>query len=331
VLPEIGITAWRSLGGLALRGGPEAKLSILIFHRVLREPDPLLPDLPHAARFDWQMRIAKQCFNVLPLAYAVERLSAGALPPLALSITFDDGYADNFDVALPLLQQHGLAATFFVATGFLDGGRMFNDSIIETVRRASGDGLDLQRLGLGYLPTRTTAERLDAINRIIEGVRYRPLEERDDAVAAIAEQSGTALPDDLMMSSAQVRALHAAGMALGGHTANHPILARLPLARAREEIETGRDFLEGLIRQRVRLFAYPNGRPHTDYLPEHVTLVRRLGFSAAVSTAWGAAGNASDPHQLPRFTPWDRSAWRFLMRMARNAMRPAEALRVPAH
>jgi peptidoglycan/xylan/chitin deacetylase (PgdA/CDA1 family) len=49
-------------------------------------------------------------------------------------ITFDDGYADKHDVAMPILQRHGLCATFFIATGFLNGGCMWNDTIIETVR-----------------------------------------------------------------------------------------------------------------------------------------------------------------------------------------------------
>ena len=74
------------------------------------------------------------------------RLQQGRLPPRALAITFDDGYADNRTVAAPLLERHGLPCTFFVATGFLDGGRMWNDTLIETVRRAPGQTLDLRDL-----------------------------------------------------------------------------------------------------------------------------------------------------------------------------------------
>src|ERR1044071_7430526 len=74
------------------------------------------------------------------------------LPKRALSITFDDGYADNYNVAAPILLRLGLAATFFVATGFLDGGCMFNDVVIEALRCAGGAELDLDDLGLGRHP-----------------------------------------------------------------------------------------------------------------------------------------------------------------------------------
>ena len=68
------------------------------------------------------------------------------------------------------------------------------------------------------------------------------------------------------------------------------------------------------------LFAYPNGKPGEDYLPRDVALVRELGFDAAVSTAWGASGHGSDPFQLQRFTPWDRTKARFGLRLLRNLM-----------
>ena len=88
-------------------------------------------------------------FNVIPLLDAVRHSAAGTLPPRAACITFDDGYADNAEVALPILQRHKLHATFFVATGFLNGGRMWNDTIIELVRRAPDGVLDFSAFGLG--------------------------------------------------------------------------------------------------------------------------------------------------------------------------------------
>jgi hypothetical protein len=76
--------------------------------------------------------------------------------------------------------------------------------------------------------------------------------------------------------------------------------------------------LEQLLGERVGLFAYPNGKPGTDYSPESVQIVRELGFDAAVSTTWGAARSGTDPFQIPRFTPWDRSKLRFGARFAGN-------------
>jgi len=96
--------------------GPKARLSILAFHRVLRESDPLFPEVPDTRRFARVLTWLKGWCNVLPLDKAVERLSRGQLPERAAAITFDDGYADNYTEALPVLREHGMSATFFVAT-----------------------------------------------------------------------------------------------------------------------------------------------------------------------------------------------------------------------
>ena len=101
--------------------GAKGRLSILIFHRVLAQPDPLFADVPDAVEFETKMRWVRDWFNVVPLARAADMLEAGTIPARALAITFDDGYADNEEVAAPILQRLGLTATFFVSTGFLNG------------------------------------------------------------------------------------------------------------------------------------------------------------------------------------------------------------------
>jgi len=135
------------------------------------------------------------------------------------------------------------------------------------------------------------------------------------------------LPNDLMMTSEQVRSMHGAGMEIGGHTVLHPILASTEKSAARTEIANGKEMLEGIIRAPVHFFAYPNGKPERDYLPEHVAMVRELGFEAAVSTAHGAAKPGDDLYQLPRFTPWDRGGQsRFVFRMIQNMLRNTETV-----
>ena len=301
--------------------GAEGRLSILIFHRVLAKPDPIFPEEVDALGFDRICGWIRQWFNVLPLADAVHRLKNRSLPARALSITFDDGYMDNHAVALPILERHGLSATFFVATGFLDGSRMWNDTIVESVRRCELPQLDLHGTvadALGVLPLTTLEDRRAAITRIIDQSKYLPLNERNAWVAAVSGRSAVDLPDDLMMTTAQVRALRSAGMGVGAHTVNHPILAGLDWNDAHAEIADGRRQLERIMGERVGLFAYPNGKPDIDYGPAAVQIVRDLGFDAALSTCWGSARHGDDYFQLPRFTPWDRSRYRFGMRMARN-------------
>ena len=309
----------RSLFSILSPGGRRGRLSILLFHRVLSQPDPLFPGEIDVSRFDRICSCLKSWCNVLPLPEAVDRLRDANLPPRAACITFDDGYADNFHCALPVLEQHGLHATFFVATGFLDGGRMWNDTLIEAIRTTRCDSIDLTDLGLGSFDTKSIEDKRNALATLIPAVKHLEPAERDEAVAVTAAAcKAAALPDNLMMTSDELRRLHASGMAIGAHTVDHPILARCSPETARQEICEGRTALEDLLDERIRLFAYPNGKIGTDYTREHVEIVRELGFDAAVSTNPGVSSHGSDLFQLARFTPWDREPWRFGLRLARN-------------
>lgn len=308
----------RPVGSLLSPGGHRARLSILIYHRVLERVDPLCPMEVDAAKFRWQMRLLSTHMRVLPLTEAVQRLAMGSLPARAVCVTFDDGYANNAEVALPILRETGVPATFFVATGYLNGGRMWNDTVIEVVRRFPDGPLDLSALGLGTFQLQGPETRVQAIAGIIGVLKYVQPDRRAELTARLAERLDTPLPDDLMMSDSQVRDLHAAGMEIGGHTVWHPILARVDEATARREIQEGKERLEGLIGERIQVFAYPNGRPGQDYRPRDVALVKKLGFTAAVSTVWGVSARHSDRWQLPRFTPWDSSPLRFMGRLLWN-------------
>jgi peptidoglycan/xylan/chitin deacetylase (PgdA/CDA1 family) len=306
--------------------GARHSLSVLIFHSVLERPDPLFPGDPDAARFEEQLSWVKEWFSVIPLADAVTGLSSGRLPPRPLSITFDDGYADNCTVALPILRRLGLHATFFVAAGYLNGGRMWNDTIIQAIRSTRNETLDLTDLDLGQIVVSNDRAKRTAIDALLPQLKYLPHAERCELAEEIASRAGARLTDDLMLSDAQVRELHCAGMTIGAHTVLHPILARVDDNEARREIAESRGRLEAIVGDRVSLFAYPNGEPGRDYTRAHVAMVRELGFDAAVTTAPGAARAGCDPHQIPRFTPWDRGAFRYVFRLAQNARRPDYAV-----
>lgn len=294
----------------------------MIFHRVVAREDDLIPDLPDEASFDRMLGWISSWFNVLPLDRAASMLACDRLPERAAAITFDDGYADNHDVALPLLRHHRLCATFFIATGFIDGGRMWNDSVIEAMRAFRGPVLDLTSLGLGAHPAVSLGERRVAIASLIARLKYLPPAERLVHCRAIADIVGASLPVNLMMTSGQVVALRDAGMQIGAHTVNHPILASIPDDEARVEMAASRATLESLLSEPITLFAYPNGKPAVDYLPQHVSLARDAGFTAAVSTRAGVTTRASDPLEMPRFTPWERGRLRFGARLAMNARHP---------
>jgi peptidoglycan/xylan/chitin deacetylase (PgdA/CDA1 family) len=282
-------------------------VSILIFHRVLARPDELLPSEVDARTFETLMRVVARGFNVLTLGEALRLRAERRLPARALVITFDDGYADNAEVALPILVKLGLKATIFVSTGFLDGGRMWNDTVIECLRRTRQASLDLQEFGLGLVSVNSAQARRDAILALLPRIKYMTLEAREQALARLARLCRPeGLPDQLMMRTGQVVELHRHGMEIGAHTVNHPILRLQDDNEAEREIVQGQRRLQDITQAPVDVFAYPNGRPATDYERRHRDMLARAGMRGAVSTAEGVVTAESDHLQLPRFSPWRR-------------------------
>ncbi len=123
-----------------------------------------------------------------------------------------------------------------------------------------------------------------------------------------------------MLDPQSVRRLRESGMTIGAHTVTHPILAGLDDTRARAEIHDSRDHLAEILREPIRVFAYPNGLPGRDYLTKHVDMVVQAGFKAAVSTSPLTARPGMNHYELPRFTPWGRTGWRFAARLAQSRM-----------
>lgn len=278
----------RALTGLWSRGGRNGRLVVLIYHRVLPNADPLHPGEPDLDTFRWQMAAVAATCNVLPLTEAVERLACHSLPPRAVAITFDDGYADNLTQALPVLYEFDLPATVFVASGFIDGGIMWNDRVIETLRRVPDGEIDLSPVNLEPAQVDGVDARHSLIQTVIDHLKYLPLDERKQRADELADHLSVDLPDDLMLTTSQLKMLAAGGVEVGAHTVNHPILSRLSAGQAQEEIIDSRSHLEDILQQPVGLFVYPNGQTGKDYGDEHAKMLRAAGFTAAVSTAWAA-------------------------------------------
>jgi peptidoglycan/xylan/chitin deacetylase (PgdA/CDA1 family) len=290
------------------------RLVIMTYHRVLSSADPLIPGQVDANTFASHLGVLRRFFNVLSLPEAMSALWDGRLPARAVTITFDDGYRDNYTVAAPLLQRYGLPATFFLATGYLDGGCMWNDVVIESLRRTRLKRLPLSSVGLGDAELDSVDARRSAMEAVLQAAKYLPPEQRSQMAREISRLCDVEVASDLMMTSGQVAQLAAAGMELGGHTVSHPILTRLTDAEAATEIERGKRDLEVLTGRRIDFFAYPNGRPGTDFDARHMEMVRRAGFAAAFSTQAALANGTSDRFALPRTAPWDRQGMKLAAR-----------------
>jgi peptidoglycan/xylan/chitin deacetylase (PgdA/CDA1 family) len=228
---------------------------------------------------------------------------------------------------LPILQREKLTAAFFVSTGFLQGGVMFNDRVIEAVRRCVGDRIEVPaqcESGSVTWPLRSIAERRAAIDGILASIKHLAPEAREERVVRLEWTVGrraATRESSMMMTPEQVSGLHRAGMCIGGHTRSHPILVKLADDAARQEIQGGLDDLAAITGSRPQIFAYPNGRRGSDFDSRHVAMLEESGLRFAFTTHAGTASQHSPRLELPRFTPWERTAIRFGVRAYLNVLR----------
>lgn len=292
---------------------PTQRLTILIYHQVLAEPDPLFPEQMHAHRFKQHMALLQRYFSPLPLSEAVQRLKQGCLPKTAVAVTFDDGYLNNLEIALPILKQYQIPATCFIATGFADGSCMWNDIVNNTVRDCDLATLNLYAFNDVLISPLPSSDRPALAQSLIKAIKYLPPDVRLQRAKQFATDNHYQ-PRRLMMQPDDWHKWQAAGMEIGAHTVRHPILASLDSEHARAEINLSR---EQLLNSGIRLtgFAYPNGRFGKDFTERDVELVKQAGFDFAVSTNPGSNNRKQDCFRLKRFTPWDRSMLRFHIRL----------------
>jgi peptidoglycan/xylan/chitin deacetylase (PgdA/CDA1 family) len=254
--------------------------------------------------------LAKE-YHVIPLADLVEARSHGTLlPDNSVVITFDDGYASNYELAFPILQEFGLHATIFVATGFLDGAEIFWFQRVDlALGRSQKELLDWKingkklRLYLG-----TYELRQQSLRQLLPELKELPdadlLSEVDRLEAALEVSTPTF--EDLPQAMRPMSWEMACEMSLsghvdiGGHTHTHPILARCDVMAMRAEIATCRDRIHAEIGELPPFFAYPNGGSD-DFTRETLRLVREAGFKAACTTISGRINNNVSMFQLPRY------------------------------
>jgi peptidoglycan/xylan/chitin deacetylase (PgdA/CDA1 family) len=303
--------------GAQFSSSGKGRLLVLMYHRVLEKPDAYYPNDVDAESFERQLAIFSQYFNVLSVAEAVECISQGTLPPRSVCLTFDDGYMDNYSVALPLLKKYGMKGTFFVASGFLNGGIMWNDRVAEIIRYSKLSQLTLDECNIQNASMQTEDEKVKLVKDIISKIKYLPMDERNKAVTIIEDIAGKLPVLEMMMRDEHVLALHNEGMEIGGHTENHPILANLQPQDMRQEIARNKETLERIIDASLKTFAYPNGKPGRDYSGESIDIVSELGYRSAVSTAWGFCDAKTDRFQLPRVSFMNTSLMDLCLRMFR--------------
>lgn len=279
-----GLLRW-SGGGAILRAAPRWEgLLVLNYHRIGDSASsPYERDLYSAteAEFDRQIAFLRKHAEIVSPAdlSALRRRASGR----AVMISFDDGYRDNYELAFPILKRHGVPATFFVCTGFLDRGRIaWWDEIAWMIRHATRDALPAGEWFRPALSLRTAAERETAIAAALKIYKQTPGERTPELLDFIGRWSGAERfsgdARDQWMTWDMVRDLRDAGMTIGAHTDSHPLLGRLPPAEQEREIVISRDRIAAELGETPKVFAYPVGKPGAY---DHATkrLLQAAGFS----------------------------------------------------
>lgn len=292
------------LGTVLRRAGLWHGVLVLAYHRVgAPGASPLHHDMWNVGEEAFDRQLAT-------LTREADVVGVGDLPALRargrgrhVLVTFDDGYRDSFELALPLLRHHGVPATFFVATGLLDTcAAAWWDEIAWMVHTTAADALDLP----GAPPLQLDGEgREPAVRRLVHSRQAMSSEQGERFVAGLGEalrvgRCPPALTREAWMTWDMVRGLRDAGMDVGGHTVSHPVLARETPERQRAEVRDCAARLREELGLPMRWFSYPvGGREHFD------ATTRRCLQDAGVELAFSAYGGAAhfgrwDPLDVPR-------------------------------
>ena len=312
---QSGAAAYRQLrrGKNRLLNLVDAPVLVLIYHRVA-----VLPADPHQLavspeNFLAQMRFLKQHFPLVRF----EDDWAGCGRP-AVAVTFDDGYADNFLQALPILEELEVPATFFVSTATLDSQREFwwddlERLILTDAPRPQQFQLDDPDYSRTW-PTASVEERGIFHRELQALVEMIGAERREGWLTQLRAWAGAdpaGREANRALSHTELHGLAASPWAtIGAHTITHTPLALLSAEQQRQEILGSKRVLESLLDREIRVFSYPFGR-RLHYNRDSLRLCREAGFVRAAANFPGQVHRWTDPFQIPRqlVRNWDAATF----------------------
>lgn len=252
--------------GRALRAvGAWDGILILNYHRVGDSRHSLFDRNLWSATdqdFDQQMGMIAKQFDVigLPDFERALRERRGRY----VMVTFDDGYCDNYTNAFPILKRHGVPATFFLTTGFLDSQQVpWWDEIAWMVRTTARPSLEANRWVTAPLEF-DEPNREVAIRRLLNVYKGLPDEVTDSYLSFLATtlQTGRCqkdAADGMWMTWDMIREMQSNGMTFGGHTVTHPVLANQSSAQQDWEVGECKRRLVEELGESIEAFSYPVG------------------------------------------------------------------------
>lgn len=281
---------------------------VLLYHRVAEIDGDRQSLGVHPDRFREHVRHLAEEGCVIPLATLAEDLARGEVRPGAVVVTFDDGYADNFQVARPILEEAGVPATMFVTGSNVATQREFWWDELERALFRRGTVERELELELGGRWRRFSTGTADEVSRAYAEIhrllRGTPAVARDAALDRIAGWAGvdrTPRPWLRPMTVEEVRRLgRSRSVTVGAHAMSHSVLSVETEERQRREIQESRRYLEGLVGRPVEAFSYPFGS-RADYTETTARIVAESGFRCATANHEGRVLPTTSRYAIPRF------------------------------
>lgn len=275
---------------------------VLIYHRVIALPtDPEMIAVS-PVHFRQQMEYLKQNFRILRFEEDWSRIKEPAVV-----VTFDDGYADNVLEALPILDEVGVPASFFVSTGHIGTGKQFWWHQLQDVLLRNGvfpDQFELKDSRYGRVWSTVSLPKRAALYAALSLLfrKLSPYRQEDwlDQLRAWVPPSPEETGIQRHMSAIELQRLAASPWAtIGAHTVTHAALSLLSEEEQRYEIFSSKQQLEMITGKTVETFSYPFGRK-CEYNRTSVRLCREAGFLRVAANFPGQAHKWTDPMQIPR-------------------------------
>ncbi len=281
-------------------------LLVLNYHRIGSvEGFPLEDGLISATPADFRAQLAhvRRHFDLPGLEAVTRRVEDNFdfRRPTAL-VTFDDGYRDNYEIALPILKEMGVPAVFFICPRFTTNSPLpFWDRITYVFKTTRAGALALEYPFPFRVSLREPTPAAAATRFLVALGSHRPGFDEERLFAHLEERAGVEVPVEtlrqrLFMSWDEVRGLAAAGMSIGSHSLTHPILSYLPEAELRHEMVESKKVLERELACPIQTIAYPFGSPHA-----YNDLTRRLAEEAGYRLGFSLTGGINTPRQRDRF------------------------------
>jgi len=278
------------------------KFLILTYHRVGVGGVPIYSWLETEA-FEAQMRYLRQHFEIISLDALLYAVQNGApANTRAVAITFDDGYLGTYTEAFPILRKYRIPATVYLTVGSIESGEAaWYDRLFLALQVMQSETLEcawhpFRRFILG-----DKASRIAATEKLVQYLRTVP----DGKLKALCAEieSRVRLPEKelrgCMLTWNHVREMQAAGITFGSHTMSHAVVAQLSKDDLESELRLSKQIIEARTAASVQHFAYPFGRP-ADCGGEATAVLKRLGYSSAVTTVEGTNVPFADPFALKR-------------------------------